>query len=116
MSTSSHDMRNDTNADHRSEHNIAADPATVDGSESSESPPVGPETVTLRVVFQHRRGRLYLHGLSVLVSDTGEDVMMKLRAMFAVEVSSFRSLRGRPVFPWKPVVEIATLSSVSEYI
>ena len=108
--------RNNTDTEYQNELDSAAEQATVDSIEPSGSLQISPETATLRVIFQQRRGRLYLYGLNVSASDTGEDLMGKVRGMFDREVSAYRLLRGRPVLLWKPVVDIAILSSVGEYL
>jgi len=69
--------------------------------------------VTLRVVFQGSHSRFYLHHICLLASDTGVTVMRKLQEIYFQESSRILVLCGTYFFPYKPVVEIATLSTVS---
>ncbi|KAF8861255.1 hypothetical protein BDZ45DRAFT_282619 [Acephala macrosclerotiorum] len=67
-----------------------------------------------RVVFQKCGGKLYIHHLNLHLSDNGFATFQKLRKMY-------HQTRGhhpynywdRASFFWKPIVEVATLSTVS---
>ena len=102
--------------DHNRKHNVAVRPSPSDDPQPYVVIPGIPRSVTMRVVMQKSRGRQYLYIINVLDLDTGENLMEKLRKRFNVWPSSSRIVKDRPVSLWKPVVEIATLSSISDLI
>ena len=71
---------------------------------------------SVRVVVQRPHKRTFLLPLILMASATGGDVMKELREIRSHEVSRIKVLKSVRQLLWTTVIEIATLSTVSDQI